>query len=98
MEQIEFQYPTAKRRIAKKAHVGVVGSGDMEVLMEPSPGEGARVSITTSVNGFHEAWKAVFDRFFSGFDGAVEIQINDAGATPGSVLLRLEQAVEVLEQ
>ena len=98
MEQIEFQYPAANRRIAKIAHVGVVGSGEMEVLMQPSGDEGAHVLITTSVNGFRGAWKAVFDRFFSEFDGAVEILINDAGATPGSVMLRLEQAVEVLEQ
>jgi malonate decarboxylase delta subunit len=98
MEQIEFDYPTARRRLTNRAHVGVVGSGDMEVLIEPSATEGAHVSITTSVNGFGETWKAVFDRFFSKFDGAVSIQINDAGATPGSVLLRLEQAVEVLGQ
>ena len=98
MEKIEFDYPAERRRISRRAHVGVVGSGDMEVLMEPSTTEGAHVSITTSVNGFGETWKAVFDRFFSKFDGAVSIQINDAGATPGSVLLRLEQAVEVLGQ
>ena len=42
--------------------------------------------------------KAVLDRFFSKFDGAVRIDINDAGATPGAVMLRLEQAVEVIEQ
>jgi malonate decarboxylase delta subunit len=98
MEQIEFNYPVAKRRILRKAHVGVVGSGDMEVLLEPSPGEGAHVRITTSVDGFRDTWKAVFDRFFSKFDGSVRIDINDAGATPGSVSLRLEQAVEVIEQ
>jgi malonate decarboxylase delta subunit len=98
MEQIEFTYPAATRRMVKRAHVGVVGSGDMEVLLEPSEGEGASVSITTSVNGFRDTWKAVFDRFFSKFDGAVRIHINDAGATPGSVQLRLEQAVEIIEQ
>jgi malonate decarboxylase delta subunit len=98
MERIEFDYPAARRRITKKAHVGVVGSGDMEVLMEPAKGEGAHVSITTSVDGFQDSWKAVFDRFFSKFDGAVRVQINDAGATPGSVLLRLEQTVEVINQ
>ena len=97
-EKIEFDYPAARRRISKRAHVGVVGSGDMEVLIEPSTTEGAHVSIQTSVNGFGETWKLVFDRFFTKFDGAVSIQINDAGATPGSVLLRLEQAVEVIEQ
>jgi malonate decarboxylase delta subunit len=97
MEQIEFDYPAARRRILKKVHVGIVGSGDMEVLLEPSAGDGAHVSITTSVDGFRDTWKAVFDRFFSKFDGSVRIDINDAGATPGGVLLRLEQAVEVIE-
>ena len=98
MEKIEFDYPAAERRITKRAHVGVVGSGDMEILLEPSAQDGAHVSITTSVNGYRDTWKAVFDRFFSRFDGAVNIHINDAGATPGSVLLRLEQAVEITEQ
>jgi malonate decarboxylase delta subunit len=98
MERIEFDYPAARRRITRKAHVGVVGSGDMEVSMEPAQGENAHVSITTSVDGFKDSWKAVFDRFFSKFDGSVHIQINDAGATPGSVMLRLEQAAEVINQ
>jgi malonate decarboxylase delta subunit len=98
MELLEFDYPSAVRRVARKAHVGVVGSGDMEVLMEPAGQDGAHVSIRTSVNGFGGSWKAVLDRFFSRFDGAVRIHINDAGATPGSVMLRLEQAVEVIER
>jgi malonate decarboxylase delta subunit len=97
MELLEFDYPSATRRVTRKAHVGVVGSGDMEVLMEPAEKDGAHVSIRTSVNGFGGSWKAVLDRFFSRFDGAVRIYINDAGATPGSVMLRLEQAVEVIE-
>jgi malonate decarboxylase delta subunit len=98
MEKIEFSYPTAKRAIRKRAHVGVVGSGDMEILLEPSAGAGAEVFITTSVNGFRDTWKALFDRFFSRFDGSVRLEINDAGATPGNVLLRLEQAVEAAQQ
>ena len=98
MERLKFEYPSAKRQVAKKAHVGVVGSGDMEVLMEPSKTGKAQVSVVTSVNGFGRSWKAVLDRFFSKYDGAVDIHINDAGATPGSVQLRLEQAVEVIEQ
>src|ERR1700730_8187371 len=98
MELLEFDYPSAVRRVSRKAHVGVVGSGDMEVLMEPAEKDGAHVSIRTSVNGFGSTWKAVLDRFFSKFDGAVRIHINDAGATPGSVMLRLEQAAEVIEK
>jgi malonate decarboxylase delta subunit len=97
MENLKFDYPSAKRPVTKRAHVGVVGSGDMEVLMEPKETGGAHVSIQTGVNGFGSSWKAVMDRFFSKYDGAVLININDAGATPGSVMLRLEQAVEVME-
>ncbi len=96
MERIELTYP-AKRKVSGRAHVGVVGSGDLEVLLEPAEGSGSQVLIRTSVDGFHDTWKAVLDRFFSKYDGAVRIQINDAGATPGSVQLRLEQAVEALE-
>jgi malonate decarboxylase delta subunit len=98
MERLEFEYPSATRKVANKAHIGVVGSGDMEVLMEPSRVGKAQVSVVTSVNGFGRSWQAVLDRFFSKYDGAVEIHINDAGATPGSVQLRLEQAVEAIEQ
>ena len=97
MEQIELTYP-ASRNVHKKAHVGVVGSGDLEVLLEPAEGEGARVFVRTSVDGFRDTWKAVLDRFFAKYDGAVRIEINDAGATPGIVHLRLEQAVEVSER
>ena len=97
MEQIELTYP-ASRNVNKKAHVGVVGSGDLEVLLEPGEGNVAHVFIRTSVDGFRDAWKAVLDRFFAKYDGAVQIEINDAGATPGVVHLRLEQAVEVSER
>jgi malonate decarboxylase delta subunit len=96
MERIEFDYP-ARRRVSRRAHVGVVGSGDLEVLLEPAQDDRAHVFIRTSVDGFRDTWKAVLDRFFSKYDGAVRIAINDAGATPGSVLLRLEQAVEASE-
>jgi malonate decarboxylase delta subunit len=95
MERIELNYP-AKRKVSGRAHVGVVGSGDLEVLLEPAAGNSSQVLIRTSVDGFQDTWKAVLDRFFAKFDGAVRIQINDAGATPGSVQLRLEQAVEAL--
>jgi malonate decarboxylase delta subunit len=98
MEKLEFDYPSANRPVNKRAHVGVVGSGDMEVLMQPAEKGVAHVSVLTSVNGFGKSWKAVLDRFFAKHDGAVRIDINDAGATPGSVMLRLEQAMEEIEQ
>jgi malonate decarboxylase delta subunit len=96
MEEFELNYP-AKRKVAKGAHVGVVGSGDLEVLLEPINSDTASVRVRTSVDGFKNSWKAVLDRFFGQYDGAVQIEINDAGATPGAVLLRLQQAVEASE-
>jgi malonate decarboxylase delta subunit len=96
MEIFEFSYP-AKRKAAKRAHVGVVGSGDLEVLLDPAEGDTASVRIRTSIDGFKTKWQAVLDRFFGQYDAAVHIEINDAGATPGAVFLRLQQAVEASE-
>ena len=95
MERLTFTYP-ARAAVARRVHVGVVGSGDLEVLLEPSADSDAHVAITTSVDGFGTVWKHVLDRFFSRFEGAAAIEINDSGATPGGVLLRLEQAAEAL--
>ncbi len=36
MEKIQLDYP-AIHNVARRVHVGVVGSGDLEVLLEPSP-------------------------------------------------------------
>jgi malonate decarboxylase delta subunit len=93
MEKLTFEYP-ATQPVKRRAHVGVVGSGDLEVLLEPSPDQKARVTVSTSVGGFGKTWNLVLDRFFSRYQGAATIEINDFGATPGTVTLRLEQAVE----
>jgi malonate decarboxylase delta subunit len=95
MERLSFTYP-ARTPVAGRVHVGVVGSGDLEVLLEPSGDGEAHVAVNTSVDGFGAVWKHVLDRFFSRFEGAAAIEINDFGATPGVVLLRLEQAAEAL--
>ncbi len=97
MEVLDFTFP-AKRKISKRAHVGVVGSGNLEVLLESSMDTMAHVKVRTSVNGFKESWEAVLTKFFERFDGAVNIEMNDAGATPGIVMLRLLQAAELVEQ
>lgn len=93
MEKIELDYP-AVERVTQRAHVGVVGSGDLEVLLEPSPDARAHVRVNTSIDGFGAAWRNVLDRFFTRYQGAASIEINDFGATPGTVMLRLEQAAE----
>jgi malonate decarboxylase delta subunit len=96
METLTFVYP-ARTGLASRAHVGVVASGDLEVLLEPAAGRESRVTVTTSVDGFGVVWKSVLDGFFTRFTAAAEVEINDFGATPGLVMLRLEQAVEALQ-
>lgn len=97
METLNFHYAAAKS-FTGRAHVGAVGSGDLEILMEPSPDGQAHVRILTSVDGFGATWKAVLDKFFFAHPVSVFLQINDFGATPGVVSLRLAQAVEELER
>ena len=93
MEHLTFDYP-ARRAVTTRAHVGVVGSGDLEVLLSPAGTMTAHVIVRTSVDGYSHIWKHVLDRFFSRYDGAARIEINDFGATPGVVALRLAEAVE----
>jgi malonate decarboxylase delta subunit len=93
METLNFDYP-ASQAVLRRAHVGVVGSGDLEILLEPSPDQQAHVTVRTSAEGFGETWEAVLDRFFARNDLIAAVEINDSGATPGTVALRLAQAVE----
>ncbi len=58
----------------------------------------AHVVVRTSVDGYSHIWKSVLDRFFTRYDGAAQIEINDFGATPGVVALRLAEAVEAAEE
>jgi malonate decarboxylase delta subunit len=94
METFHFDRPSGSRIPQQRVHVGVVASGNLEVLLEPADGDQSHVAVRTSADGFGMRWKDVIDRFFSRHDVAVRIDINDFGATPPTVLLRLEQAIE----
>ena len=96
MEKIVFEFdagmPAQGRSVA-----GVVGSGDLEVLMEPNTSERTVVNVTTSVDGFGKVWEAVLTRVLGQGDlPAVRIELNDFGATPGVVRMRIAQAFEEL--
>lgn len=82
--------------IRGRAHTGVVASGNLEVLCEPPRTSGARVIVRTSVDGFEPIWRAVLGRFLDRHAIAADLEINDFGATPATVMLRLEQALEAL--
>ncbi|HUA07787.1 MAG TPA: malonate decarboxylase subunit delta [Candidatus Acidoferrales bacterium] len=93
IETLRYEYP-AREAVTRRAHVGVVASGNCEVLLEPSSAKAASIVVRTSVSGFDATWQAVLKRFFARNPIAVQIEINDFGATPAVVALRLEQALE----
>lgn len=77
--------------------VGVVGSGNLEVLLEPAPGSDCTVHIETSARGFGPVWEAVVRDFHARHAlGGLSVSIHDMGATPAVVSLRLDQAISEL--
>jgi malonate decarboxylase delta subunit len=79
--------------------VGVVGSGNLEVLFEPAPSHPCRFDVQTSARGFSTIWEAVLRDFQQRHQLAgVRVSINDMGATPAVVSLRLSQAAAELPE
>lgn len=98
MEKLEFEF-RGRGEISgapKPALVGVVASGNLEVLVEQASLAGScRVVVNTSARGFGKIWQAVLEDFFNRHAlSDVVVSINDAGATPAIVSLRLDQALE----
>ena len=96
MDKLQFSFP-AGPPAQGRALAGVVGSGDQEVLLEPGqPGQTA-VLVSTSVDGCQWLWQAVLERTFSDPGApALAVEINDFGATPGVVGMRISQALSEL--
>jgi len=96
MERLQYRFNGARPLPRREPRlVGVVGSGNLEVLIESAPQAGACiVEINTAAHGFGDIWQAVVADFFARHPlGDVRISINDNGATPAIVGLRLDQAV-----
>ncbi|WP_448202471.1 malonate decarboxylase acyl carrier protein [Azospirillum sp. sgz302134] len=102
MESLTFEYrggrplTSAPPATLPATIVGVVGSGNLEVMVEPTDlGGVCRIEVLTAAVGFGPIWRAVMDDFFDRHPVAdVRISINDVGATPAVVSLRLDQALE----
>jgi malonate decarboxylase delta subunit len=93
---------TAKSRLSgkkDKAIIGVVASGNLEVLLERVlPGAACEVDIATPFRGYDETWKAVVAEFVErSSPGGLRISINDGGARPDMVYLRLMQGSALME-
>lgn len=96
MEKLHLHYP-AGAPAAQAVLVGVVASGDLEVLIAPAAAGSCHIVIHSAADGSTARWRAQLDRLFAdGQAAAMQMEINDFGATPGVVSLRLAQALEEL--
>jgi len=79
----------------KWSHTGVVGSGDMEVLIfQKDLDDKVNIKVITPVKGFDDIWKRVLEKFVMDTRiGNVVIEINDNNSTPYMVSMRLKQAL-----
>jgi malonate decarboxylase delta subunit len=82
-----------------RAITGVNASGNLEVLVERVlPDHECLIDVTTAVTGFRGIWEAVIQNFFERTSpGGLRFSINDGGARPDTVSLRLMQSVRLME-
>ena len=101
MEDLNFQHQVRARAggTRQSAIVGVVASGNLEVLVERVlPDTECEVDIRTAADGFGAVWMAVVADFVERRSpGGLKLSINDGGARPDTVALRLAQAVRLIE-
>ena len=102
LHEMTFDFPgTPGYRLAKEwSHSGVVGSGDMEVLVRRAElGGGVQVRVVTPVRGYDDVWEKVLARFVaeSGL-GDCTLDINDNNSTPFIVAVRLKQSALELKE
>jgi malonate decarboxylase delta subunit len=99
LESLDYRF-AGQRCIASfpPVLVGVVGSGNLEVLVEPASSGDCAIHVETSARGFGAIWAAVARDFHQrhGLAG-VRVSVNDMGATPAVVSLRLDQAVSEIK-
>jgi malonate decarboxylase delta subunit len=102
MEDLSFRHEAPRRAggTRKMAIVGVVASGNLEVLAERVlPEIECVVEIKTAAEGFGEVWDAVIaDLVERHSPGGIRFSINDGGARPDTVSLRLAQAARLMEE
>jgi malonate decarboxylase delta subunit len=100
VEQLNYRHTALPRAKGSRhqALVGVVASGDLEVLVERTLPDGdCEVDIRTSVTGFGDVWRAVVAEFVQRRSpGGLKLSVNDGGARPDMVSLRLAQAVQAV--
>ncbi|WP_375462693.1 malonate decarboxylase acyl carrier protein [uncultured Methylobacterium sp.] len=101
METFSFHHATSKPLAGAKpqAITGIVASGNLEVLLERVlPPDQCTIEIATPVHGYGAVWAAVVADFVARAQpGGLRIAINDGGARPDTVSLRLLQGARLME-
>jgi malonate decarboxylase delta subunit len=101
MENLTFTLAAAPAAAGTRALaiVGVVASGNLEVLVERTADrDRCTVEIATSAPGFGAVWEAVVTDFVARGTGGLRISINDGGARPDMVALRLAQGLRLIAE
>ena len=102
MEEVSLFHSTHRRAAgsSRAALIGVVASGNLEVLVERVlPDLECQVQVRTPIEGFTSLWGAVVADFVERHSpGGLRFSINDGGARPDVVSLRLSQAVRLIER
>ncbi len=82
-----------------QAIIGVVASRNLEVLLERClPGAACEVVTATPLRGYDEIWRAVVEAFVErSSPKSLRISINDGGARPDKMLLRLLQGSALMD-
>jgi malonate decarboxylase delta subunit len=102
METLNYRAAARQRAVGSKpmAIIGVVASGNLEVLVERVLHDTEfQLEITTASEGFGAVWEAVAADFVErSSPGGLRLSVNDGGARPDTVALRLAQAVRLIEE
>ena len=102
MEKFAKAFPSRPLRVKTSkpwALAGVVGSGNLEVLLERGgrPSDAMECHVETSIPGYKASWLAALADFARNYPaGGTKVTINDQGAPPVLVNLRLRQAYDHL--
>lgn len=102
METLSYHHKARQRAAGSKliAIIGVVASGNLEVLVERVlPETDCELEIKTAAEGFGAVWEQVVADFVELHSpGGLKLSINDGGARPDTASLRLGQAVRLVEE
>lgn len=93
--EFEFESENTQTIVPAWFHMGVTGSGDMEVMfIKEDLGGKVKAKVCTPVIGFDAVWEKMLQKFVSDTGvGNIVIEINDDNATPIVVYMRLRQAL-----